>query len=900
MERYNGAIFGIDLGTTNSAIAVAKEKGRGRVTAVTLKTDRYSEYSGRGKSVRKDDILPSVVFYPENEEPMVGDIGIKEEITQPYNVIRSVKSQMGNDELINTGGSICDKTPEEVSARILRHLVSQAEKMYCGDGEKIEKIVITVPASFDAIKREATKKAGKLAGLEAHLISEPQAVAYSLINQLNNDDIDLRMDFREPKRIMVFDIGGGTLDITLQDIVCDENDKYTMTPIATNRYSTVAGDRFDEQIAEFLYEQFLETNSRGSKDIEREIKREKTTIMREIRGYAEDIKQSISNSFSDAQMSGRKLSKDREFECGGLIMNRYTLDGYMSVEEFEKCLEPLMGTRYIYSDYKSFPNISDNNNIMYPVMDVLYKAAEQLGSENIEIDGVILNGGMSRLYLIQNRLKEFFKTVPIISVTDPDKSVAEGAAIYHYYQNFALGLDFYADKLETQPDKPAAVREKAAIETKGDVLADDIYLGMKGGVNQLLIKSGTRLPYSSQRIEGFKLERNRNEITFPINRRADDKYETIATGIINFRHSYTTERDVTLEYYMNQDQLLFFKTWVNNGRESVEGEVSISFGGNRDKSKNKKGKLIAPKGSRVEVNSTIGQLRNLCCNEIANAERKIKKGKFVNTDKIWLGIKRTRTDIASCCNPEEFAKPIISELSRASGNDYIQTLLRIARSIACFWSDEEVRKVSSYCEEIIKKSGNIDLYSPVNANHQSNFEAIKFIGRYGNDKQLEMLRKYENMPESAVKIKYQKALICAYNSAGVRFDWIFEILKNMTNYRDIDKDTVCVIGQIVLKNKLDNDARKDMIISLSRVMSSGKLKATCFAGTVIALGYCCRDEYDEELIANAEKSISDSRAFYGRKEAEGFERAIDIALMLINKKELSENDEKYIQDIYED
>ena len=890
MERYNGPILGIDLGTTNSAIAIAKEKGKGRVRASTIKVDRYAEYAGRTKKWKKDDILPSAVLYPEGEDPMVGDIAINQLIAQPYNVICSVKSQMGNSQLRETGGSIKDKKPEEVSARILKHLLSQAEKIYCEEDEKVEKVVITVPASFNFAQRAATKEAGKLAGVEVHLISEPQAAAYSLINQLENDDIDLSIDFSETKRIMVFDIGGGTLDITLQDIVCDENNNYIMNPIATNRYSKIAGDKFDEMLAEYLYKLLLEDYGRVSMDNEKEIKREKNKIMQEIKFYAEDIKKEISNSYIDKEMQKKKLSKNEEFECGGLIMDNYTLNGYMTVEEFEQCLEPLMGRKYTYNDYKKIPNITDTENIIYPVMDVLFKASEKLGVDNVKVDGIVLNGGMSRLYLIKNRLEEFFgqKT---ISVTDPDRSVAEGAAIYHYYQNYKLGLDFYDNTSGYEGIVDAQNNVTVAIESKGDVIADSIYLGMTDGVNRILIDRGTRLPYNSKKIKGFGLKRNTTEMAFPINHEVHGKYETIAIGKIKFNHCYTVERDVAIEYYMNQEQQLFFKAWINDGDNIIEGETTISLGGTKDNTlKSKKSKLMPPKGTKIEnINDILSQLKNLCCNELANANKKNKKNKKDSRDKIWNNIKTTRNMICSCGNPEDFAKPMLNELKKISRTEYVHTLLRISRCISDFWADEYRTELCLICEKLLKKN-NLRIYKSMQENIQINIEAIKIIGKHGNDNQIAMLNSFD---DKSIDNKYCKALIYAYSNAGINKEWVINNLSRVSDFYDVDTDTISAIYKIMMDNKIDDDDLYKIRKVLETTLN-GRLKMTVIGPAIIAFGYSYIGTSDEI----PHKVIDSLMNFYSRKEYKHFENAIRIAKNLIDMGTISDEDMKYEKELF--
>ena len=232
MEEHNDLCVGIDLGTTNSVLATINEKPNGdivsKVVDISRAVDMYNAVSGEAKlTTTKKPTLSSCVYYRQerNYAPLVGDFAKMQYPLRPHLVAKSIKSQMGRPQAEGLAPDIPDKTPAEISAQILKHLLKEASKVYrCN----ITDAVITVPANFDSAMCKATKDAAEMAGIKVKngdgserpvLLSEPNAVIYDLINQIHNGEIpDRILDLREKKRVLVFDLGGGTLDITMHEI----------------------------------------------------------------------------------------------------------------------------------------------------------------------------------------------------------------------------------------------------------------------------------------------------------------------------------------------------------------------------------------------------------------------------------------------------------------------------------------------------------------------------------------------------------------------------------------------------------------------------------------------------------------------------------------------------------
>src|SRR5690625_716449 len=214
-------IIGIDLGTTNSCVAVIE--GGEPVIVPNPEGNRTT---------------PSVISFKDGER-QVGEVAKRQAITNP-NTVQSIKRHMGSDYKEEVEGK--EYTPQEISAIILQHLKSYAEDYI---GEEVKKAVITVPAYFNDSQRQATKDAGEIAGLEVErIINEPTAAALAY-----------GMDEEGDKTILVYDLGGGTFDVSILDI-----GEGTFEVIATAGDNKLGGDDFDQVIIDHLVEEFRKEN----------------------------------------------------------------------------------------------------------------------------------------------------------------------------------------------------------------------------------------------------------------------------------------------------------------------------------------------------------------------------------------------------------------------------------------------------------------------------------------------------------------------------------------------------------------------------------------------------------------------------------------------------------------
>ena len=219
-----GKIIGIDLGTTNSCVAVME--GGEPVVIPNAEGNRTT---------------PSVVAFSKNGERLVGQIAKRQAVTNPDNTVISIKRKMGTAEKVKIEGE--EFSPQEISAMILQKLKTDAENYL---GQKVTQAVITVPAYFSDSQRQATKDAGKIAGLEVlRIINEPTAAALAF--GMDKEDQD--------QKIMVYDLGGGTFDVSILDI-----GDGVFEVLATNGNTHLGGDDFDQRIIDYLVAEFKKSN----------------------------------------------------------------------------------------------------------------------------------------------------------------------------------------------------------------------------------------------------------------------------------------------------------------------------------------------------------------------------------------------------------------------------------------------------------------------------------------------------------------------------------------------------------------------------------------------------------------------------------------------------------------
>lgn len=347
-----GKVLGIDLGTTYSCMAIMEG---GEATVIP--------------NAEGSRTTPSVVAFSKTGERLVGQVAKRQAVTNPEGTIMSIKRHMGSDYKVNIDGK--NYTPQEISAMVLQKLKADAEAYL---GEKIEQAVITVPAYFTDSQRQATKDAGKIAGLEVlRIINEPTAAALAY-----------GLDKGEDHTILVYDLGGGTFDVSILEL-----GDGVFEVKATSGNNRLGGDDFDERIMDYLVQEFKKENGIDLKNDKMAMQRLKEAAEKAKIELSGVMSSNINLPFITADASGPKHLD--------VTLTRAKFEE-ITADLVEKTLGP---TRQALSDAGMSPN---------------------------DINKVILVGGSTRIPAVQEAIKKVIGKEPHKGV-NPDEVVAMGAAI---------------------------------------------------------------------------------------------------------------------------------------------------------------------------------------------------------------------------------------------------------------------------------------------------------------------------------------------------------------------------------------------------------------------------------------------------------------------------------------
>ncbi len=346
-----GKIIGIDLGTTNSCVAVL-EGGESVIIP--------NPEGGR--------TTPSVVAFKDSER-MVGQIAKRQAVTNPEKTVASIKRHMGTDYKVDIDGK--KYTPQEISAMILQKLKSDAEAYL---GETVTEAVITVPAYFSDAQRQATKDAGKIAGLDVkRIINEPTAAALAYGIDKEND-----------QKVMVYDLGGGTFDVSI--IEMGDGVQEVLATAGNNR---LGGDDFDERLLQYMLDDFKAKNGM-------DLRNDKMALQR-LREAAEKAKCDLSGVTST------------------MVNLPYITADATGPKHFEMTI-----TRAKFNELTA--------DLVEATMEPVRRALSDSGLSVGEINKVLLVGGSTRIPAVQDAVKAFIGKEPFKGI-NPDECVASGAAI---------------------------------------------------------------------------------------------------------------------------------------------------------------------------------------------------------------------------------------------------------------------------------------------------------------------------------------------------------------------------------------------------------------------------------------------------------------------------------------
>ena len=388
MEFIMGTVIGIDLGTTNSCVAVIE----GDTPTVITNKEGYRT-------------TPSVVAFTKSKERIVGDAAKRQAAVNSDRTIFSIKRHMGTDYRRKIDGKYY--TPQEISAFILMKLKEDAEDFL---GQPVTDAVVTVPAYFTDAQRQATKDAGKIAGLNIlRIINEPTsaALAYGLDNGM-------------AQKVLVYDLGGGTFDVSVIDI--GDN---VIEVLATSGDNHLGGDDFDERIVNYLVEQFkISDGINLSKDV---------SAMQRLREEAEKAKKELSSSVTtNINLPFIAMSKD----------GPHHIDITLSRQTFDELTADLV------------------DRTITPVENALHDA----GLSKTDINMVLLVGGSTRIPAVADKVRQLMGKEPSRNL-NPDECVALGAAV----QGGKLGNQLQAGSAASEIILMDVTPMSLSIETMGGI-----------------------------------------------------------------------------------------------------------------------------------------------------------------------------------------------------------------------------------------------------------------------------------------------------------------------------------------------------------------------------------------------------------------------------------------------
>ena len=345
--------IGIDLGTTNSCVAVMEG---GEAVVITNREGMRT--------------TPSVVAFTKDGERIVGEPAKRQAVTNPDRTISSIKREMGRDYKVDIDGK--NYTPQEISAIILQKLKADAESYL---GEKVTEAVITVPAYFTDAQRQATKDAGKIAGLEVkRIINEPTAAA--LAYGVDKDTSD--------EKVLVFDLGGGTFDVSILEIADG-----TFEVLATNGNNKLGGDDFDKVLVDYIAEEFMKTDGV-------DLRKDKMSAQR-LKDEAEKAKKELSST----------------------LTTNINLPFITATAE---------GPKHLNMDITRAEFNKLTAHLVEQTMEPTRKALQDSGLSVNDLAKILLVGGSTRIPAVQDAIKKFTGKEPSKNI-NPDECVALGAAI---------------------------------------------------------------------------------------------------------------------------------------------------------------------------------------------------------------------------------------------------------------------------------------------------------------------------------------------------------------------------------------------------------------------------------------------------------------------------------------
>lgn len=541
---------GIDLGTTNSTVSVIQTEDRRLRNPIDhLRSIPILQYDKDFNLTRDKYTLPSYFYYKNDgvtKRVYTGEWAKNIYATgnQPMNTFTGIKTRMGGESMITIPGKSEDDELQldmtQCSALLLKAMKQSIKEQF---DQEIDHMVVTVPAAFNTDERQATRDAIEMAGFtNFHILDEPAATLLYFINNgdgcLMQNSVDLNN-----KYIMIYDIGGGTLDICIakleEDDTSYEYESMKVSIVSRSKRENLGGNDFDQYLGAYFLSEF---ENRTAKISSRPVD-DQNKIIAKVVSQAEKYKIDLNNKLKEHIDNPRKLSRivmTPEFEViDGQFVQGINLD--------KATLEEV---------YAGIITDSDRQNILRPVKESI-KSAENLSKDDISL--IILTGGMSNFYAVEATLKDFFgDEVPMITV-DTTTSVSKGAAIDAY--------NYSPDNIHLK---------KMSLE---DRLAEDIFLRTNTGFEKLISKSQISTKKKGQFTYTIQQENMTNLPIFLFygqDTNFTEDFTQIAGKMVPLPRRFEVGEQVTLEWSIDQNGVITISL------DELGEEIKLNQGANQE------------------------------------------------------------------------------------------------------------------------------------------------------------------------------------------------------------------------------------------------------------------------------------------------------------------------------
>lgn len=531
METY----IGIDLGTTNTVAAILNISDKNNINPEIIDIIQFDvDFKGH----ITDKILPSYIYINEFGTKYIGKAAKYMKDKQYDRVIYNSKNYIGDNNYLWKIDDF-EYSPEDIAAMLLKEIKKNIENKI---KREVNNAVITVPASFNHDQITATKKAAILAGFkenEIYFISEPTAAILDFINNEKKlPQKDRTLDFSSCKKVLVFDLGGGTCDVSILNILIKDMD-FKVEELAISPHTQLGGINFDLRGVVYLINKFLrETGCNIDSIFKNENdKRKIYSIM------ASEVEKARIFFMSH---KGENDNVFYSFIVPDFIDGKSTQFTLTKVEYIES-IEPLL---------KSEGNLG--YNIIDPIKDTLSKA----NMTNKDIDNIFLVGGMTLYKPIYYTLEKYFGKAPITNI-DPMFAVARGAAIYDYYNR---GINKNNNKnIKIDP-----------------VVADNIYIDVENDLPFLIVKQGTRAPFEITYNNVLKVSNATGMKIDIFSGRSiwDPKMKRLKSGQVSFLNLVKPGTPISLNVKFDKNRILSLSAWIEN---SEEYKLNVTIGEGEDK-----------------------------------------------------------------------------------------------------------------------------------------------------------------------------------------------------------------------------------------------------------------------------------------------------------------------------